>query len=252
MPKLSARERIILSVDTSKRLDAERLVAVAQKAGASWVKLGLELQTAESWGFCSELAKRHRLDWVADAKLDDIPNTVVGAVRNIANLPHPPVGITMHTSAGHEAMAAAQKAAGTIKMLGVTVLTSISDRECYDMLGPKSDPDHPPTAEEMAAFRQAIVMQRARAAARSGLAGIVCSPLEVGAIKSDAETRNLFAMIPGTRSAGVAHNDQARVATPGAAIQDGADLLVIGRQITQADNPALAFEALVAEIEGTV
>ncbi|HEV7453748.1 MAG TPA: orotidine-5'-phosphate decarboxylase [Candidatus Saccharimonadales bacterium] len=257
MSQLSARERIILSIDTSRRQDAERLAAVAQAAGARFVKMGLELSSAESWLYCSRLAHRHRLDWVADAKLDDISHTVAGkgtkdnggTVRNIAGLAYPPFGITIHTSVGLEAMRKAQQVAGDIKMLGVTVLTSISDEECHAMYGPEFDPAQPPSAEVMAAFRRATVMRRARSAAKAGLAGFVSSPLEVGMIKSDSETQELFAMIPGTRSAGVDRGDQNRVATPGEAIQDGADLLVVGRQITQAEDPAAAYQALVTEIE---
>jgi orotidine-5'-phosphate decarboxylase len=237
MPKLSARERIILSVDTSRKQDAERLVGMAQEAGARFVKLGLELQTAESWLYCARLAGRHGLDWVADAKLDDIPNTVAGAVRNIANLAHPPFGITMHTTAGQEAMRAAQQAAGDIKMLGVTVLTSIGDEESQRLFG---------------AAANIKVPELAKSAVAAGLRGIVCSPLEVGAIKSDPTTAGLFAMIPGTRSQSAEHGDQARVGTPAAAIRDGADLLVVGRQITRAEDPALAYAALVAEIEGAL
>jgi orotidine-5'-phosphate decarboxylase len=125
MAELPARERIILAIDTSREEDAERLATVAQEAGARFVKLGLELSSATSWRYCSELAAAHNLDWVADAKLDDIPNTVVGAVKNIKGLEHPPFGITMHTTAGSEAMRLAQEEAEAIKMLGVTVLTSI-------------------------------------------------------------------------------------------------------------------------------
>jgi orotidine-5'-phosphate decarboxylase len=257
MIQLSARERIILSIDTSGREDAERLAAVAQQAGARLVKMGLELSSATSWSYCSELAERHGLGWVADAKLDDIPHTVAGkgtqdsggTVKNIAGLAHPPFGITIHTTAGLEAMRKAQQVAGDVKMLGVTVLTSISDEECYAMYGPVFDPEQPPSAHRMSAFRRATVMRLARSAARAGLAGFVSSPLEVSMIKSDPETQGLFAMIPGTRSEGVDHGDQSRVATPGEAIEDGADLLVIGRQITQAENPAAAYQALVTEIE---
>ncbi|MET0779354.1 MAG: orotidine 5'-phosphate decarboxylase / HUMPS family protein, partial [Candidatus Saccharimonadales bacterium] len=172
-----------------------------------------------------------------------------GTVNNIAGLAHPPFGITIHTTVGHEAMEKAQQVAGNVKMLGVTVLTSISDKGCYAMYGPEFDPAQPPSAEEMATFRRSTVVRRARSAAQAGLAGFVSSPLEVGRIKSDPATQGMFAMIPGTRSAGADRGDQSRVATPGAAIQDGADLLVIGRQITQAENPAAAYEALVAEIE---
>ncbi|HEY7123018.1 MAG TPA: orotidine-5'-phosphate decarboxylase [Ktedonobacterales bacterium] len=233
MSELPTRERIILAIDTSRREDAERLATVAEQAGARFVKMGLELSSAESWLYCSRLAAQHRLDWVADAKLDDIPNTVVRAVRNISRLAHPPFGITMHTTAGSEAMRAAQEEAGPVKMLGVTVLTSFKEDEAQRLYGVPA--------------RQKVIAL-ARDAAVAGLAGIVSSPLEVGMIKSDPQTQHLFAMIPGTRSASAAHGDQARVGTPAAAIQAGADLLVIGRQITHAENPMLAYEALVAEI----
>lgn len=242
MAELPAAERIILAVDTSSQADAERLVGVAQAAGARFVKLGLELSSATSWRFCSELAASHGLDWVADAKLDDIPNTVVGAIKNIKGLEHPPFGITMHTTAGSEAMRLAQEEAEAIKMLGVTVLTSI-----------KANPEE---GEELSEgeriYHVAVpqkVMELARDTVRAGVLGIVSSPLEIGMIKSDTETRKLFAMIPGTRSANADVQDQTRVGTPAAAIKDGADLLVIGRQITQANDPAQAYEALVAEIE---
>ena len=233
MSEFPARERIILAIDASRREDAERLAALAEQAGARFVKMGLELSSAESWSYCSRIAARHKLDWVADAKLDDIPTTVVGAVRNISRLALPPFGITMHTTAGMETMRAAQEAAGTVKMLGVTVLTSITDDEAQRLYG--------------VPVRQKV-MELSRAAAEAGLAGIVSSPLEVEMIKSDPHTQNLFAMIPGTRSASAAHGDQARVGTPAAAIRAGADLLVIGRQITHAENPARAYELLVAEI----
>lgn len=197
----------------------------------------MELSSATSWRYCSELAASHGLDWVADAKLDDIPNTVVGAVKNIKGLEHPPFGITMHTTSGIETMRAAQEEAEDIKMLGVTVLTSIKEDEVEKLY-------RVPVGQK--------VMELARDAVGAGVLGIVSSPLEVGTIKGDPETQSLFAMIPGTRSATAEHADQARVGTPAAAIKDGADLLVIGRQITQAEDPAQAYEALVAEIEGAM
>ena len=245
MAELPARERIILAIDTSREEDAERLATVSQEAGARFVKLGLELSSATSWQYCSELAAAHNLDWVADAKLDDIPNTVVGAVKNIKGLEHAPFGITMHTTAGSEAMRLAQEEAEAIKMLGVTVLTSIKAKpEEGEELSEGERMFHVPVTQK--------VMELARDAVRAGVLGVVSSPLEVGMIKSDPETSGLFAMIPGTRSAGSEIQDQARVGTPAGAIRDGADLLVIGRQITQAEDPALAYEALVAEIEGVL
>lgn len=237
MADLPARERIILAIDTSLEVDAERLVQVAKEAGARFVKLGLELSSATSWQYCSDLAGRHGLDWVADAKLNDIPNTVVGAVKNIKGLEHRPFGITMHTTSGRESMRTAQEEAEDIKMLGVTILTSIKEDEALELYGV-------PTRQK--------VLDLARSAASVGLQGVVSSPLEVGLIKNTSDTQNLFTMIPGTRSTSADVQDQARVGTPAAAIKDGADLLVIGRQITQAADPAQAYEALVAEIEGAI
>lgn len=233
--ELSPRERIILAVDTSREDDARRLASLAKDSGARFIKLGLELSSATSWRFCSELAAENELDWVADAKLDDIPNTVAKTVQNIANLPLPPFGITMHTTAGKEAMKTAQEEAGTIKMLGVTVLTSIKDEEVRNIYKTES--------------ARGKVLELAADTAMAGLKGIVCSPQEVGMIKKYAGTKDLFAMIPGTRSAGAETQDQARTATPGQAIKNGADLLVIGRQITQAEDPVEEFESLVEEIE---
>jgi len=134
-------------------------------------------------------------------------------------------------------MRAAQEEAGEIKMLGVTILTSIKDAAVERMY-------HVPTARK--------VMELSRDAVSAGLLGVVSSPLEVGMIKNDPETSSLFAMIPGTRSASADTQDQARVGTPAAAIADGADLLVIGRQVTQAEDPELAYLQLVAEIEGAL
>jgi orotidine-5'-phosphate decarboxylase len=245
MAELPAAERIILAIDTSHEADAVRLATVAQEAGARFVKLGLELSSATDWRYCSELAAAYDLDWVADAKLHDIPSTVLGAVRNIKGVEHPPFGITMHATAGSEAMRLAQEEAGEIKMLGVTILTSIKAKpEEGEELSEGERMYHVPVSQK--------VMELARDAVRAGVLGVVASPLEVGMIKRDPETSGLFAMIPGTRSADAEVQDQARVGTPGAAIRDGADLLVIGRQITQAKDPAAAYDALVGEIEAAL
>jgi len=235
MAGLPGAEQIILAVDSSDEDRALELVQIAEEAGASTVKLGLELATATDWEFCSGIAERHGLQWVADAKLDDIPNTVVGAVKNLAALPHPPFAITMHTTAGIEAMTKAQEAAGVIKMLGVTILTSVTPEEAEETYG---------------VSRLTMVKKLAHNAVKSGLAGVVASPKEVGALKDDAITGGLFAMIPGTRPKWAAANDQANVELPRVAIEAGADALVIGRPITGAEKPAEAFARLISEIRG--
>jgi orotidine-5'-phosphate decarboxylase len=231
---LRSKKAIILAIDTSDKAEAERLAALAKVTGARFIKMGLELSSATSWEYCSKLAKKHGLEWVADAKLDDIPNTVEKTVMNLKKLSYPPFAITMHTSAGLEAMRLAQAAAGDIKMLGVTVLTSMSDKEAKRIYG--------------AAIPQKV-LQLASDAVSAGLMGVVASPKEVGIIKRDARTKDLFAMIPGARSLSASTSDQARVGTPAGAIKDGADLLVVGRQITQAKDPAKAYNELLSEIE---
>lgn len=235
MSELSARERIILAIDTSDSAEAIRLTKIAKKAGARFVKLGLEISSATSWQFCSSLAADNELDWVADAKLHDIPNTVKNTVRNIRKTAHPPFGITIHTLSGREALKVAQEEAGTIKMLGVTILTSIDAEESAQQF----HEDVPNT-----------VMHLARKAVDAGVAGLVCSPLEVGLVKATPETAGLFTMIPGTRSVTAETADQVRVSTPAEAIRNRADLLVIGRQVTGDPEPVTAYEAVVAEVEG--
>ncbi|CAN5441618.1 orotidine-5'-phosphate decarboxylase [soil metagenome] len=237
MAELSARERIILAIDTSDTTEAERLAKLAADAGAKYVKLGLELSSATGWAYCANLAMNHGLGWVADAKLHDIDNTVAQTVRNIRSKSLKPFGITMHTTADIPAMQKAQEAAEDTKMLGVTVLTSVNEESCRRIYGKG---------------RMEKVAELAIDASHANLAGLVCSPLEVGMVTSTEETSGLFTMIPGSRSSGAAHHDQANVDTPAATIMNGANLLVIGRQITQADNPAFAFEKLVAEIEGAM
>jgi orotidine-5'-phosphate decarboxylase len=290
MSEIPAAERIILAIDTSSTDEAERLATLAHDAGARFVKLGLQIQSATSWEYCSDLAERHELDWVADAKVDDISNTSAGAVENIAKLSHRPFGITIHTKAGLDAMKMAQETAGGSLLLGVTELTSIPEQETQERYGLTAEQalsklrelatshvkDDPAIAavgifnilddlSDLMSFtnfekagnaiglnRAELVQRLAHDAVRGTIKGIVASPREVGAIKSDPFTSNLFAMIPGTRSAGAESHDQANVDTPAAAIADGADLLVIGRQITKAENPAKAYESLVVEIEGAL
>lgn len=236
MPELSERERIILTIDTSDDAAADRLARIARDAGARFIKLGTEYSSATSWERSSELAADHGLDWVADAKLHDIPNTVNRTVTNLARLKHPPFAITIHTAEDMtiEGLRAAQTAAGDIKMLGVTVLTSLSEANAESEYG---------------ITVAGMVMRRARKAQAADLGGIVCSPQEVGRVKRGPDTRRLFVMTPGTRSVAGVDNNQARIGTPAQAIWDGADLIVVGSQVTEHADSAAAYEAIVAEIQ---
>jgi orotidine-5'-phosphate decarboxylase len=234
---LPAERRSALAVDTSDYDKAMASGKLAKAAGASVIKLGLEISSATSQKSCAQIAKANKIEWVADAKLDDIPNTVAGAVRNLAQLKHPPVGITIHTNSGIEAMQQAQAIAAEhgIMMLGVTHLTSITQEETIATYG---------------MTREELVDRRLRAAVAANIGGFVCSPVELAKVVNGVlEYEIMFGFIPGTRSVGADAQDQKNVLTPYQAILDGADMLVIGRQVTGAEDPAAAFEAVTAEIQ---
>ncbi|MDP2013721.1 MAG: orotidine-5'-phosphate decarboxylase [Actinomycetota bacterium] len=152
-----------------------------------------------------------------DLKLHDIPATVAGAARAVAELE--PAFLTVHASGGASMIEAAALALPDTRIVAVTVLTSMDDAtlESIGMAGPSMD----------AAVRLAVLSVNA------GARAIVCSPLEVAAIRA-AVADDIVLITPGVRPAGSAANDQKRVATPQEAIASGADLLVIGRPITGA------------------
>lgn len=261
--ELSAAQRVVLSVDTSDLNRAEELAVLARNAGASIIKQGLELSSAEGsdWAFAAENARRQDLDWIADTKADDISATVEGFMSNIVDLKHPPVGITMHTHAGHDSMAAAQKIAAErgITIFGVTELTSVKEAELRRQLGLLSKfilhQEELPiwlqrNPESSGIVRKGYVHMRASEAARAGIGGLVASAKELrDPIKSDPDLRSMLTLIPGTRSPGVDAHDQGNVDTPESAIANGADLLVIGREITASVDPNAAFHNVVAGIQ---
>ena len=159
-----------------------------------------------------------------DLKLHDIPNTVAGAVRALKSLK--PAILNVHAGGGRAMMAAALDAAeGEFRIIAVTVLTSLDDADLAAQGISGSAGEH--------ALRLAC---EARAA---GLAGVVCSAHEAGAIKRECGA-DFLTVVPGIRPCGAAGDDQKRVLTPSAARAAGADILVIGRPITAAPDPAKA------------
>ena len=234
--ELSAAERMVTAVDNKDPEKALELMNISKVAGAWVVKLGLELMMATSAKTCSELAQEAGQEWIADFKLKDIPSTVAGAVESIVALDHPPIGITVHTKSGVRALSKARTIAAErdITIFGVTHLTSIDEAETKEF--EKTTP-------------KVVVWRESRRAVRAGIGGLVCSAEEVGMIKRFKKTRDLFTLIPGTRSSWAPANDQKRVTTPREAIAAGADLLVIGRQVTAADDPVEAFRLTQTEIE---
>ena len=224
-------ERIIVALD-GMALD-QALSFSAQVQGLRWVKVGLELFVQAGPEVVAQL-RDQGLRVFLDLKFHDIPATMAGACHRAAALGAEL--ITVHACAGSEALQAAQAAAvegaqsaglAIPTLLAVTVLTSWEEQRLQRELA----------IEQGIAYR---VSQLARLAATAGVGGCVCSPLEVASLR--AQHRKPFALVtPGIRPQGSAVGDQVRVMTPPAAIAAGASQLVIGRPITQAEDPSGAF-----------
>lgn len=213
---------------------AEKLVQLAHKNGAMFVKFGLEFSTATSWKRCAQLAKKYSIEWIADAKIDDIPHTTAEAIQNILTCKPRPYGITVHSKSGTETMRLAQKTAGECIIFGVTELTAIPGNE---------------TKRRYGISRQKLVTTLATEIATTGAKGIVASGKELRFITSNEHTKNLITLIPGIRSKMSKVNDQRNIVTPADAIRNGADLIVIGREITQSKNPQKAYEKIIKTLE---
>ena len=231
-------DRIILALDRGSSDEALALAAAVPEL--RWVKVGLELYTAAGPGVVREL-RRRGLRVFLDLKFHDIPATMAGACRSAARLGAEL--ITVHAGAGTEALAAAQAAAvegaaqeglGAPTLLAVTVLTSW-------------DPDRFRRELAITTPLAAYAAQLAAMAATAGLSGAVCSPWEVAGLRA-AHPHPFTLVTPGIRPAGSAAADQKRVMTPAAAVAAGASQLVIGRPISGAAEPALAFAACCAEL----
>lgn len=199
-----------------------------------WAKVGLEMFTACGPDCAREIADLG-FEVFLDLKLHDIPNTVARAVESVSHLPVKM--LTLHTSGGSEMMRAAAQAqrqcAPKLDLLGVTVLTSLreSDLRAIGVGGPV----------------EAQVVRLGRLAVESGLRGLVCSPLEIAALRAalPADTR---LVTPGIRPRDANAGDQARVMTPAEAASAGANFIVVGRPIFNAPDPAEAARVILAEL----
>ena len=223
---------IFVALDTQ---DVHHAAAIARDVSgiAAGVKLGLEFFYANGEEGVLRIAE-HGTRIFLDLKLHDIPNTVEKAVRALAHLE--PAILTVHASGGKAMMSAAKAAApsGT-KVVGVTVLTSL-DKDDLSNIGVRS------SAETQ-------VERLADLARESGLDGIVCSGAEIAAVRK--QWPDGFFVVPGVRPAGAELGDQKRVVTPAQALADGASILVIGRPITAAPNPARAIMDIAAALAQT-
>ncbi|MEO6198635.1 MAG: orotidine-5'-phosphate decarboxylase [Sphingomicrobium sp.] len=224
---------VFVAIDTPD-LDRALALAEAVRGDVGGIKLGLEFFAAQGPEGVRRIGALG-LPIFLDLKLHDIPNTVAKAVAALA--PLKPAVLTVHAGGGKAMMEAAKAAApmGT-KIVGVTVLTSLDDEDLQSAGVDGSPGDQ--------------VARLARLAQSSGLDGIVCSGAEVAAARD--QWPEGFFVVPGLRPATGEPGDQKRVVTPLAALDDGASILVIGRPITGADNPATAARAIADSLKGKV
>lgn len=215
---------VILALDLPTGSDAFRLLD--RMPGLRWAKVGSVLMTREGPSFVGALVDRG-LQVFLDLKWHDIPNTVAGAVAAARD-----GGVamaTVHTLGGSAMMQAAAIEAGSrLALVGVTVLTSHDPPGYASALG------------RGAVDLQAEVVRQCGNAMAAGLRGIVCSPLEVAAVRTVIGDE-AWVVVPGIRRAGDASGDQSRTAGPAEAVAAGATHLVVGRPITMAADPAAAL-----------
>jgi orotidine-5'-phosphate decarboxylase len=220
---------VIIALDFDSPQDADRLVANLGNS-ADFYKIGIELFAAAGMDYVRKLVDHGKRVFL-DLKYYDIGETVRRAVAVAAK--SGATFLTVHTVG--QVMRAAVEGRGDsdMKLLAVTVLTSF-DQVDVEQMG------HECTVSE-------LVARRVRQAMAAGIEGIVGSPLEAVAIRNAAGPDAIL-VTPGVRSAGAARGDQKRVATPAEALRNGADYIVIGRQVTRAAEPAVALEAIHQEL----
>ena len=221
---MQPKDRVFVSLDVDTLEEAEK--AMDEFSGLlTNIKVGLQVATRESWKACIDSAHSRGFKVFCDAKFKDIPNTVEAAAYSLTK--HSPDYFTVMADNSLEALqairrgtdkAAAENGKTAPLIIGVTVLTSISPEECVALYG--ADP-------------KTKVMQFAENAAEAGLDAIVCSPEEVEMLRQNIKLDNLLLITPGIRPDWAQSNDQKRSATPFEALKRGADMLVIGRPITQ-------------------
>ena len=224
MSPIPRRERLIVALDVPTAAEARQL---AEKIGdaACFYKVGLELFSAGGYFELVEWLARRGSKVFADLKLHDIPETVRRATANLARS-----GAAFLTVHGQRAvMEAAAREKGSLKILAVTVLTSMSEKDI---------------AETRMSIEE-LVLSRARAAAETGCDGVIASPLEAAKIK--AQVKNLLVVTPGIR-ASAGGDDQKRTASAEEAFAAGADYIVVGRPIRDAADPRAAAEAIQKSI----
>jgi orotidine-5'-phosphate decarboxylase len=229
---LSPRDRLIVALDVSSAAAARKIVAAVGES-VSTFKVGMQLYTAEGPSLVRELVGAGRRVFL-DLKYHDIPNTVASAVKEAAGL-----GVSMltvHASGGSKMLRGAVEAAAanpSLIVLAVSMLTSMDEDDLHEI-------NVQGTVEKQ-------VLALGKLALESGCQGLVSSAKEAPALR--AAYGDKFALVtPGVRPAGIEHGDQARVVTPAQALEAGSSHIVVGRPITEAENPASAAREILTEL----
>ncbi|QBY02441.1 orotidine-5'-phosphate decarboxylase [Rhodophyticola sp. CCM32] len=226
-------DRLIVALDMP---DAVSGLKLAESIGdaAGFYKIGLGMLTGGGLALANELKQDHGKRIFLDMKLFDISATIEAAVRGLARFDLD--FLTVHGDP-HVVRAAKEGAAGSnLNILAVTILTSL-DRPDLDacQIRDGTIPD--------------LVVDRAARAFEAGADGIIASPQEASMIRALPEATDRLIVTPGVRPAGAALGDQKRVATPAEAIAEGADHIVVGRPVWQAEDPRAAAQAIAAEMQ---
>ncbi len=223
------RDRLIVGLDVATVAEAEAMVERLGDSVAIY-KIGFELVMAGGLALAERLARSDKKVFV-DMKLHDIGATVEKATRQVARLGA--AFLTVHAYPQTLRAAAEGRGDSSLKILGVTVLTSWDAADIREA-GFQDTPEE-------------LVARRVGHAVAAGADGVICAPTDLAGVRRIAP-RPFLAVTPGVRPAGAALGDQKRVATPGEAIRAGADLLVVARPVIAAADPRAAAEDILAEI----
>ena len=230
-------DRLIVALDFDSAAEANLLIEKLEGA-LNFYKVGWQLFLGEGWPFIRTLLEAGRKVFL-DLKINDIDRTVEAA---LANMPNEFAGrlelLTIH--GGSATVAAARQGRGDNGKPYLLMLTVLSSMDAADLKELSPDGAVPDT--------DAIVLRRARQALDAGCEGLIASGTSVRALRRELSDREFLIATPGIRPAGTSHNDHKRTLTPGQAIADGADYLVVGRPITQSPDPLQTAQSIIADI----
>jgi len=223
--------QVILALDFSDMASTVEMINLT-KEHIGIYKLGLEFYLAHGKSGVKEIQSRFTdIEVFLDLKLHDIPNTVAGACRSVADIN--PKFLTVHASGGSKMISAASSALPKVEITAVTILTSL-DQEQMLAMGLSENIEN-------------LTLSLAKNAVNSGARAIVSSPQEVSLLRKHLGEK-VTLITPGVRPSGAERDDQERIMTPRQAIDAGADFVVIGRPITKASDPKQTAEAITASL----